>query len=84
MAREAAARARGARKAQKAWAAKPLGERIALVLKAGIVGSDDRWATWPELACMMGRPVRYGGEFGGVNERAATWRDRRARRWRRS
>jgi acyl-CoA reductase-like NAD-dependent aldehyde dehydrogenase len=24
----------------------------------------------PELAWMMGRPVRYGGEFGGVNERA--------------
>jgi acyl-CoA reductase-like NAD-dependent aldehyde dehydrogenase len=24
----------------------------------------------PELARMMGRPVRYGGEFGGVEERA--------------
>ena len=24
-----------------------------------------------ELARQMGRPVRYGGEFGGVNERAA-------------
>ena len=25
--------------------------------------------TVPELAWMMGRPVRYGGEFGGVEER---------------
>lgn len=25
----------------------------------------------PELARMMGRPVRYGGEFGGVHERAS-------------
>ena len=25
----------------------------------------------PELAHMMGRPVRYGGEFGGFNERAS-------------
>jgi len=25
----------------------------------------------PELAHMMGRPIRYGGEFGGFNERAS-------------
>ena len=25
----------------------------------------------PELAWQMGRPVRYGGEFGGFNERAS-------------
>jgi acyl-CoA reductase-like NAD-dependent aldehyde dehydrogenase len=25
----------------------------------------------PELAWQMGRPIRYGGEFGGFNERAA-------------
>jgi hypothetical protein len=33
----------------------------------------------PELAWhMMGRPVRYGGEFGGVNERTQLrGRDRR-------
>ena len=24
----------------------------------------------PELAWQMGRPIRYGGEFGGFNERA--------------
>lgn len=58
-----------ARSAQKGWARQPLDERIALV-KAGI----DRLNAMvdevvPELAWMMGRPVRYGGEFGGVNER---------------
>jgi len=25
----------------------------------------------PELAWQMGRPIRYGGEFGGFNERAS-------------
>ena len=25
----------------------------------------------PEIARQMGRPVRYGGEFGGFNERAS-------------
>ena len=24
----------------------------------------------PELAHMMGRPIRYGGEFGGFEERS--------------
>ena len=60
-----------ARAAQKDWAARPLQERVDLVL-AGVarVGemNDD---VVPELAHMMGRPVRYGGEFGGFNERAS-------------
>ncbi|MDE3027643.1 MAG: aldehyde dehydrogenase family protein [Paracoccaceae bacterium] len=59
-----------ARAAQKGWAALPLAERIARV-KAGIValnGMKDRVVE--ELAWQMGRPTRYGGEFGGVNERA--------------
>ncbi|AQZ51881.1 aldehyde dehydrogenase family protein [Martelella mediterranea] len=59
-----------ARAAQKAWAARPLSERIALVqagVKALNAMSDE---VVQELAWMMGRPVRYGGEFGGVNERA--------------
>ncbi|WP_422026573.1 aldehyde dehydrogenase family protein [Roseovarius sp.] len=58
-----------ARKAQPDWAARPLEERIALVLKArDIVGqTTDRMAL--ELAWQMGRPVRYGGEFGGFDER---------------
>ena len=58
-----------ARKAQTDWAARPLEDRIALVLKAGdIVGqTTDRMAV--ELAHQMGRPVRYGGEYGGFDER---------------
>ena len=65
-AQAAAARARAA---QKAWAATPLAERIALV-KAGVANLN---ANAPriveELAWQMGRPTRYGGEFGGVNAR---------------
>ncbi len=58
-----------ARSAQKGWAARPLSERIALV-QAGVkrLGEMNDEIV-PELAHMMGRPVRYGGEFGGVNER---------------
>lgn len=63
---EAVARAR---KAQKAWAARPLQERVDLVMGAlkEIENSTDRMTT--ELAHQMGRPVRYGGEFGGLQER---------------
>jgi acyl-CoA reductase-like NAD-dependent aldehyde dehydrogenase len=60
-----------ARAAQAAWAARPLAERVELVM-AGVAAvgamNDD---IVPELAHMMGRPVRYGGEFGGFNERAS-------------
>ncbi|MCA0997723.1 aldehyde dehydrogenase family protein [Alloyangia pacifica] len=68
MAREAAASARAA---QAAWAARPLAERIELVMKgvAEIGAQNDQIV--PELAQMMGRPIRYGGEFGGFNERAS-------------
>lgn len=60
-----------ARAAQKEWAARPLGERIGLV-QAGIASLNEMKAeVVPELAWMMGRPVRYGGEYGGVNERTA-------------
>lgn len=59
-----------AKEAQAAWAALPLQTRVSLVM-AGVarVGemNDD---IVPELAWQMGRPVRYGGEFGGFNERA--------------
>jgi len=60
-----------ARAAQGAWAARPLAERIALV-RAGTarLGAMTPEIV-PELAWMMGRPVRFGGEFGGVNERVA-------------
>lgn len=59
-----------ARAAQKSWAARPLSERIDLVLKgvATIGAMNDEIV--PELAHQMGRPVRYGGEFGGFEERA--------------
>ncbi|MFT7058061.1 MAG: acyl-CoA reductase-like NAD-dependent aldehyde dehydrogenase [Pseudorhodobacter sp.] len=66
---EAIAAAARARAAQKAWAARPLAERIALV-KAGV----DQLLTQKdllvaELTHQMGRPTRYGGEFGGVVDR---------------
>ncbi|WP_010137964.1 aldehyde dehydrogenase family protein [Oceanicola sp. S124] len=69
---EAAARAaiEAARAAQPAWAARPLAERIEMVKKAvAIIGSQKERMT-EELAHQMGRPVRYGGEFGGFEERA--------------
>ncbi len=67
-ARAAVARARAA---QKPWAARPLAERIALV-QAGVARLGEINAhVVEELAWMMGRPVRYGGEFGGVKERSA-------------
>ncbi|MEO0380442.1 MAG: aldehyde dehydrogenase family protein [Pseudomonadota bacterium] len=64
-----------ARTAQSAWAARPLSERIALV-QAGVaaVGAMNDEIV-PELAHQMGRPVRYGGEFGGFNERASHMAD---------
>tara|TARA_X000000950_G_scaffold87553_1_gene110328 strand:- start:2312 stop:3688 length:1377 start_codon:yes stop_codon:yes gene_type:complete len=59
-----------ARAAQSDWAARPLQERVDLCLKAvAEVGQTvDQMAI--ELAHQMGRPVRYGGEFGGFEERA--------------
>jgi acyl-CoA reductase-like NAD-dependent aldehyde dehydrogenase len=58
-----------ARAAQKGWAARPLNERIALV-KAGVAELDKIKETLvEELAWQMGRPTRYGGEFGGVHDR---------------
>ena len=65
-AQDAAARAKAA---QKAWAARPLAERIALV-KAGVAKLTAlKDVLTEELAWQMGRPTRYGGEFGGVNDR---------------
>jgi len=57
------------KKGQKAWAARPLGERVDLVRKGVARLKEMNNEVVPELAHMMGRPVRYGGEFGGVNER---------------
>jgi acyl-CoA reductase-like NAD-dependent aldehyde dehydrogenase len=59
-----------ARMAQKIWAALPLEQRITQVMAgvANLGAMNDEITV--ELAHMMGRPVRYGGEFGGVQERA--------------
>ena len=67
---EARAAAARAKSAQKAWAARPLDERIALVM-AGVEALNAMKApVVEELAWQMGRPTRYGGEFGGMNERS--------------
>ena len=59
-----------ARRAQAGWAALPLSERIAYVEKAVAYVGDTQDRMVAELAHQMGRPVRYGGEFGGFKERA--------------
>ena len=59
-----------ARKAQKDWARRPLDDRIQLVLKGVARLNEMVDEVVPELAHMMGRPVRYGGEFKGFNERS--------------
>jgi acyl-CoA reductase-like NAD-dependent aldehyde dehydrogenase len=69
---EAAAAVARAREAQPAWAALSLQDRIGRVQEgiARLGQAKDRIVE--ELAWQMGRPTRYGGEFGGVNERT-TW-----------
>lgn len=68
---EAFAVAERARAAQAAWAARPLKERIDLVLAGVAAVGEMNDEVVPELAHMMGRPVRYGGEFRGFEERAS-------------
>jgi len=61
---------KSAREAQKAWRHVPLPERASKVsafLDALLAMNQE---VVPEIAQMMGRPVRYGGEFRGVEERA--------------
>ena len=60
-----------AKRAQKEWANRSIDDRIRLVM-AGIeqIGKEkDRMVE--ELAHQMGRPIRYGGEFSGFQERGA-------------
>ncbi len=58
-----------AKAAQKGWAARPLEDRIALV-QAGVERLNAmKDVVVEELAWQMGRPTRFGGEFGGVNAR---------------
>jgi len=61
--------------AQKKWNMHPIKERIELV-KAGVaaIGAMNAEIV-PEIAWQMGRPIRYGGEFGGFNERASYMAD---------
>jgi acyl-CoA reductase-like NAD-dependent aldehyde dehydrogenase len=71
MSLEAATEAVGrARKAQKAWARRPLEDRVQLVLKGVARLNEMSDEVVPELAHMMGRPIRYGGEYKGFNERS--------------
>lgn len=64
-----------AKAAQIMWASLPLAERVERV-RAGVAAvgamNDD---IVPELAWQMGRPVKYGGEFGGFEERASYMAD---------
>src|SRR5690554_8112721 len=59
-----------ARAAQPSWAARPLQERIDLVMAGVAAVGEMNDEIVPELSQMMGRPVRYGGEFSGFEERA--------------
>jgi len=64
-----------AKTAQRDWAERPLDERVALI-RAGVARLGEMTdEIVPELAHMMGRPVRYGGEFGGTEERASYMAD---------
>lgn len=58
-----------ARSAQKAWRRLSVGERSAYVLAFLDAMLAMNQEVVPELAQQMGRPVRYGGEFRGFEER---------------
>ncbi len=60
-----------ARTAQAGWAALPLKDRIAMVQRAVDHIGETRDRMVDELVHQMGRPVRYGGEFGGFEERSS-------------
>ena len=67
---EASAAIAKARAARKDWAAQPLDKRVKLVM-AGVARLNEMVdEVVPELAHMIGRPVKYGGEFRGFNERS--------------
>ena len=59
-----------ARSAQAEWALRPVSERVRLVVAfvEALLAMNDEIV--PELAWQMGRPIRYGGEKGGLEERA--------------
>jgi len=61
---------RQARVAQRTWAEQPVSARRDIVGRAinSLEAMNDEIV--PQLAWQMGRPVRYGGEIGGVKERS--------------
>jgi acyl-CoA reductase-like NAD-dependent aldehyde dehydrogenase len=58
-----------ARRAQREWAQVPLAERCAVLLRFLAALEAVNGEVTAELAWMMGRPVRYGGEFRSLKER---------------
>jgi acyl-CoA reductase-like NAD-dependent aldehyde dehydrogenase len=56
-------------KAQRVWAEVPVAERVAAMLRFldALKAMNDEIV--PELAWQMGRPIRFGGELRGVEER---------------
>jgi len=60
---------RAAHVAQRAWAHVSIAERCTLVLKFMDAMLAMNQEIVPELALQMGRPVRFGGEFRGFEER---------------
>lgn len=69
---EAQAAVAKAKQVQRDWAQRSLSDRLKVVRKAVDVLGAMNDEIVPELARQMGRPIRYGGEFGGVQERAET------------
>jgi acyl-CoA reductase-like NAD-dependent aldehyde dehydrogenase len=66
----AAAAVTRARAAQKSWSKLAVEDRVKLVM-AGVARLNEMVdEVVPELAWQMGRPIRYGGEFRGFNERS--------------
>ena len=55
--------------AQIEWAKTPVADRVAAVMKFMDAMLALNQEIVPELALQMGRPVRYGGEFKGFEER---------------
>lgn len=72
---EASAAVAAGRKARTEWAALSVARRAEIVRRGCEILCAQTDEAAPELARMMGRPVRYGGEFGGVRERVSYMAD---------
>ncbi|MBL8782892.1 MAG: aldehyde dehydrogenase family protein, partial [Alphaproteobacteria bacterium] len=60
---------KAARAAQREWAKVSIKDRCAFALKFMDAMLSLNQEIVPELAAQMGRPVRFGGEFRGFEER---------------